>query len=68
MTQCVNICHGWSCVLVTRCGKSDFNYQPQPGTWSRHYQAPRTGDACVDYEPVHSDHRRRWGDGAEPND
>jgi hypothetical protein len=65
MTRCVNVCHGWSCTLVTKCAISDFNYEPEQGTWSRHYMEPHTDEACQNFEPLRA---RGWGEGPEPND
>lgn len=64
----VNVCHGFGCECMLKCRISDFNYQPQPGQWSRHFQSPRTGDACEHFEPIKSYRMRPWGEGAETND
>jgi hypothetical protein len=64
----VNVCHGWSCSLVTKCAISDFNHMRQPGTWTHHYQEPATGESCVNFEPVGKPRMRAWGAGAEAND
>lgn len=63
-TPAVNVCHGWSCVLVTKCAISDFNHERAPGTWTRHFQSPNTGDACEYFEPVNAQPIRSWGIGA----
>jgi hypothetical protein len=57
----VNVCHGWGCVSMTRCAISDFNHERKPGTWTRHFQPERTGDACEYFEPLHQE--RPWGVG-----
>ena len=64
----INVCHGWSCPLMTKCRISDFNHEPQAGTWTRHFQSPNTGDGCEHYEPLHVERTRAWGIGAETCD
>ena len=62
MSQVVNICHGWMCPLVTRCGKSDFNAPPVSTGWTRHYQAPAIGEHCADFFPARE---VKWGEGGD---
>lgn len=68
MRQVINICNGWACPLVTRCGRSDFNMMDKlpPGCWVRHYQADPVGDQCLDFVPIKrhacDDQRGLYGD------
>ncbi len=59
----INVCHGWSCPLVTKCGRSDFNLPGELYGWVRHFQSPQVGDNCPQF--VHVD-QWHWGDGPEP--
>ena len=65
MTIVVNVCHGWSCPLVTKCAKSDFNTPAQVNGWVRHYQAPQTGEHCHDFAPLKP---QKYGDGPTVDD
>ena len=65
----VNICHGWGCTLVTKCAVSDFNYELNPATWTRHFTPPVTGENCEHFRPLKvTPPKPGWGCGSEPND